>query len=70
MNKCHRISWERHDVGCTVGANLLSLSVTVQCSALPKHKFILPNTETKNVWSSVSHEKLGVTQLSIVLNGS
>jgi hypothetical protein len=36
MSKYHRISWEGHDVGSTIGKSLLSLSVTVQylCSCL------------------------------------
>jgi hypothetical protein len=44
MNKCHRISWEEHDVGSTVGDGLLSLSVIVQylCSALQKSSLLLP----------------------------
>jgi hypothetical protein len=51
-----------HDVGSTVGDSLLPLSVTVQClcSALQKCSFISLNVETKNLWSSVPNEKLGV----------
>jgi hypothetical protein len=51
MNKCHRISWEGHDVGSTVAGSLLPLCMTVQylCSALQKSPFILPNIETKNL---------------------
>jgi hypothetical protein len=72
MNKCHRISGEGHDVGSTIGDSLLSLSVTVQylCSASQKRSFISPNTETKNLWSRVPHEKLGDAQQVIILYGS
>jgi hypothetical protein len=59
MNKCHRISLEGHDVGSTVGDSFLPHFVTVQylCSALQKRSFILPNIETKNLGSRVSHDK-------------
>jgi hypothetical protein len=72
MNKCHRISWEGHDVGSIVGESWLPLSVIVQylCSVLQKYSFTLPNIETKNLWSRVPHEKLGVAQKVIVFYGS
>jgi hypothetical protein len=71
MNKCHRITGEGHNVGSTVGDSLLPLSVAVQylCSALQKRSFIVPNIETKNLWSTVHHKKLGVAQQVIVLYG-
>jgi hypothetical protein len=66
------MSWEGYDVGSTVGDSLLSLSVTVQyfCSALQKLSFILPNTETKNLWSRVPLEKVEVAQQVIELYGN
>jgi hypothetical protein len=72
MNKCHSISWEGHNVGSTVGDSLLPLPVTVQqlCSALQKSALICPNIETKNLWSRVPHQKLGVAQQVTVLYGS
>ena len=71
MSKCHRISWEWLDVGSTVGDSLLPRSVTVQylCSALQSSSFLSPNIETKNVWSRVPYEKLGVTQQFILFYG-
>jgi hypothetical protein len=72
MNKCHRISWEAHNVGSTVGDSLLPLSAIVQYlySALQERLFILANIETTNLWSRVPHEKLVVAQQVIVLYGS
>ena len=71
MNNSDRISWEEHDVGSTVGHSVLPLSVTlIFVSSFAKSSFILPNTETKNLWSRVPYEKLGVAQQVIVLYGS
>jgi hypothetical protein len=64
MIKCNRISWEGHDVRGTIGDSFLPLSVTVQylCSVFQKRPFISPNIETKNLWSRVPHDKLGVAK--------
>jgi hypothetical protein len=64
MSKCHRISWEGHDVGSTVGDSLLALPLTLRylCSALHKRSFISPSKETGVLCSRVPHKKLGVAQ--------
>jgi hypothetical protein len=63
MNKCHRISWEGHGVGNSVGNCLLPF---VFVFSVEKSSFILPNIETKHLWSRFPHEKLGVQQVIVL----